>query len=309
MNWWISILILVFGLFSCEKEKGKGIDIGEEDNYLVEAEDLKLLINQKNIKLLDFRKKEFYNEEHIEGALNIWRADIEDNSYPYQGVMASKAQIEMLFGKLGIKTDDTIIVYDDNGLCEASRLWWILQNYDFKNIKMLHGGISAWKSNNGKVSIDLPEVNPSVFRLAKNPSMKYYVPKEQLGEALSKNVVILDTRTYDEFSGKHQKKGAFKSGRLPNSIHIDWAEAVNYYGDMRIKPLQKLEIIYKNLSTKKDDPIIVYCHSGVRSAHTTFILTQLLGYKNVKNYDGSWVEWSYFNDLPFESDSLIQIEK
>jgi thiosulfate/3-mercaptopyruvate sulfurtransferase len=214
----------------------------------------------------------------------------------------------MLFGNLGIKTDDTIIVYDDNGLCEASRLWWILQNYDFKNIKMLHGGISAWKLNNGKVTTDLPEVNPSVFRLTENPSMKYYVSKEELREALSKDVLILDTRTEDEFSGQRQKKGAFKSGRLPNSIHIDWAEAVNYNGDMRIKPLQELENIYKKLNIKKDDPIIVYCHSGVRSAHTTFVLTQLLGYKNVKNYDGSWTERSYFNDLPFESDSIILIK-
>ena len=308
MNWRISILIVAFSLLSCEKEKGEGIAIVVEDNYLVEAEDLKLLINQENISLLDFRKKEFYDEEHIGGALNIWRTDIEDNSYPYPGVMASKVQIEILFSKLGIKTDDTIIVYDDNGLCEASRLWWILQNYDFKNIKMLHGGISAWKSVNGKVSSSVPEVNPSAFRLTENPSMQYYISKEQVKEALNEGIVILDTRTRDEFTGKQQKKGAFKSGRLPHSIHIDWAEAINYNEDMRMKPLQELEIIYNNLNKKKEDPIIVYCHSGVRSAHTTFVLTQLLGYKNVKNYDGSWTEWSYFNDLPFESDSLILIK-
>ena len=111
------------------------------------------------------------------------------------------------------------------------------------------------------------------------------------------------------FLVKDKKKGAAKGGRIPKSVHIDWAEAFNYSGDKRIKPVEELKIIYNKLNIKKNDPIIVYCHSGVRSAHTTFVLTQLLGYKNVKNYDGSWTEWSYFNDLPFKKDSVIKIKK
>jgi len=222
--------------------------------------------------------------------------------------MASKTQIESLFGQLGIATDDTIIVYDDNGLCEASRLWWILQNYDFKNIKLLHGGISEWKSNNGQVTTQIPKVNTAVFKLTKHPKMQYYVSKEQVSDALNSNVVILDTRTSEEFSGKRQKKGATKAGRIPNSIHIDWAETINYNGNKHLKSLKELEIIYSKLNIKKNDSIIVYCHSGVRSAHTTFVLTQLLGYKHVKNYDGSWTEWSYFNDLPINGNNITLIK-
>ncbi len=307
MNWRINILVLVLISFACKKEEVHSIAT-IEDNYLVEAKDLKKTINQQHIKVLDFRKKEVYLKEHIVGALNIWRTDIEDASYPYKGIMASKTQIETLFGSLGIKTTDTIIVYDDNGLCEASRLWWILQNYDFKNIKMLHGGISEWKSNHGQVTTEIPEVSESVFNLTKNPKMQYYVSKEQVSEALKTNVVILDTRTIDEFTGKQQKNGAAKGGRLPNSMHIDWTEAINYNGNKRLKSIEDLEIIYNKLNINKKDSIILYCHSGVRSAHTTFVLTQLLGYQNVKNYDGSWTEWSYFNDLPFESDSITLIK-
>ncbi len=307
MNWRSNVLVLVLFSLACQKEKVKSND-SIEVNYLVEAKDLKAIINQQHIKVLDFRKKEVYRKEHIVGALNIWRTDIEDASYPYKGIMASKPQIEALFGKLGIKTTDTLIVYDDNGLCEASRLWWILQNYDFKNIKMLHGGISEWKSNHGQVTTKIPEVNQSVFKLTKNPKMQYYASKEQVRDVLKSNVVLLDTRTIDEFTGKQQKKGAAKGGRLPNSMHIDWTEAVNYNGNQRFKPIEDLEIIYSKLNINKKDSIILYCHSGVRSAHTTFVLTQLLGYKNVMNYDGSWTEWSYFNDLPFESDSITLIK-
>jgi thiosulfate/3-mercaptopyruvate sulfurtransferase len=308
MNWRNKVLVFVLVSFACQKEKVKFND-SIEVNYLIEAKDLKAIINQQHIKILDFRKKEVYRKEHIVGALNMWRTDIEDASYPYKGIMASKTQIEALFGKLGIKTTDTLIVYDDNGLCEASRLWWILQNYDFKNIKMLHGGISEWKSNHGQVTTKRRKVNESVFKLTQNPKMQYYVSKEQVRDALKSNVLLLDTRTIDEFTGKQQKKGATKGGRLPNSMHIDWTEAVNQDGNQRFKTIEDLELIYSKLNINKKDTIILYCHSGVRSAHTTFVLTQLLGYENVMNYDGSWTEWSYFNDLPYESDSITLIKK
>jgi thiosulfate/3-mercaptopyruvate sulfurtransferase len=308
MNWRINILVVVLVSFACQKEKSTVVETIKED-YLIEVEDLMDIFNHHNVSILDFSKKEDYDKEHIVGALNIWRTDIEDVSYPYSGIMASKTQIETLFGKLGIKTNYTLIVYDDNGLCESSRLWWILQNYDFKNIKMLHGGISEWKLNNGQVTTDIPEVIPTVFNLPENPKMQYYVSKEEVKKALNTNVVVLDTRTIDEFSGKKKKKGAAKAGRIPNSIHIDWSEAINYSGDKRLNSLKDLERIYSKLNIKKDDPIIVSCHSGVRSSHTTFVLTQLLGYKNVKNYDGSWTEWSYFNDLPFENDRITLIKK
>jgi len=307
MSWRISIILYLLIISACKHEKANDFE-KVEATYLIEANELKGIAQQPNIKIIDFRKKEIYENEHIVGALNLWRTDIEDTSYPYSGIMASKTQIESLFGQLGITTDDTIIVYDDNGLCEASRLWWILQNYDFKNIKLLHGGISEWKSNNGQVATQIPKVNTAVFKLTKHPKMQYYVSKEQVSDALNSNVVILDTRTSEEFSGKRQKKGATKAGRIPNSIHIDWAETINYNGNKHLKSLKELEIIYSELNIKKNDSIIVYCHSGVRSAHTTFVLTQLLGYKHVKNYDGSWTEWSYFNDLPINGNNITLIK-
>ncbi|WP_295983882.1 sulfurtransferase [uncultured Algibacter sp.] len=307
MSWRISIILYLLIISACKHEKANDFK-KVEVTYLIEANELKGIAQQPNIKIIDFRKKEIYENEHIVGALNIWRTNIEDTSYPYSGIMASKTQIESLFGQLGITTDDTIIVYDDNGLCEASRLWWILQNYDFKNIKLLHGGISEWKSNNGQVTTQIPKVNTAVFKLTKHPKMQYYVSKEQVSDALNSNVVILNTRTSEEFSGKRQKKGATKAGRIPNSIHIDWAETINYNGNKHLKSLKELEIIYSELNIKKNDSIIVYCHSGVRSAHTTFVLTQLLGYKHVKNYDGSWTEWSYFNDLPINGNNITLIK-
>ncbi|WP_296384824.1 sulfurtransferase [Winogradskyella sp.] len=305
MNWRISFIGIALFLLSCQQEKTVKNDVSETI-YLIEPLDLLNIVNDHNIKILDFRKKEFYVKEHIVGAINIWRTDIEDKLFLYSGVMASKTQIETLFGKLGIKTNDTIIVYDDNGLCEATRLWWILQYYDFKNIKLLNGGLPEWKANNGQVTSEISELSESVFKLSNNTMKQYYISKEEVEEALYRNMIILDTRTADEFSGRRQKKGASKGGRIPNSIHIDWAKAINYDSDKRLKSVKDLDSIYNTLNIKKNDSLIVYCHSGVRSAHTTFVLTQILGYKNVRNYDGSWIEWSYFNDLPFKKDSITK---
>ncbi|SEP87452.1 thiosulfate/3-mercaptopyruvate sulfurtransferase [Hyunsoonleella jejuensis] len=301
MNWRINIIVFLLFILACKENEASNLS-KIKTKYVIEANELMASVHRPNIKIIDFRKRENYENEHIVGALNIWRTDIENTSYPYTGMMASKTQIETLFGKLGIQTKDTLIVYDDNGLCEASRLWWILQNYDFENVKLLNGGISGWKSINGEVSTKTPKVNATRFKLTKTPKMRYYASKEQVINAIKNNTVILDTRSEDEYSGKKQKKGASKGGRIPKSIHMDWVVAIHYNGEKRFKSIKDLEKIYGNLN--KNDSIILYCHSGVRSAHTNFVLTQLLGYKNVKNYDGSWTEWSYFSDLPFENDSI-----
>jgi thiosulfate/3-mercaptopyruvate sulfurtransferase len=315
MNWRISIVVVVLAFTACKEDKSTTTEANDQDieqteiNYLIEADELLKIASDPNIKILDFRKPEFYAAEHIEGALNIWRPDIEDASYAYGGMMAGKEQIEQLFGNFGIHTNDTIIIYDDNGLCDSSRLWWILQNHDYTNVKLFHGGITAWKLVNGGVSQEVPVVVKTTFKLSDTPSMKYYVSKDDMLQAVNNETLIIDTRTTDEYSGKRQKKGAAIGGRIPKSILIDWANAVDYAGDKKMMPIAALDSIYNGLNVSKDDLIIAYCHSGVRSAHTTFVLTQLLGYTNVKNYDGSWTEWSHFNDLPKEQDSITTILK
>jgi thiosulfate/3-mercaptopyruvate sulfurtransferase len=303
MNWKISIIGLILIVAACKQNKPEELT-AVSSKYLIEADELMALAKQENTEILDFRKKEVYDKEHIKGALNIWRTDIEDSTFAYNGMMASPAQIETLFTNLGIKTDDVLVIYDDNGLCDASRLWWVLQNYNYTNVKLLHGGISAWNAIGGELTNETPVIEKSEFKLPQNPSMSYNVSKEQVEASAKNKVVILDTRTADEYAGNVKKEGAAKAGRIPNSVHIDWAEAINYGGDQRFKSIEELEEIYSKLNVAKEDPIIVYCHSGVRSAHTSFVLTQLLGYKNVKNYDGSWTEWSYFDDLPIETDSM-----
>jgi len=300
----ISIVAILILLVSCKPQE----KVNDPINYLIEFDAYKKIATQPEIKLIDFRKPKQYNDGHIPNAINIWRSDIEDHSHPYSGIIAKKESIEQLFSSLGIHADDMLIVYDDNGLCDAARFWWVLQQYGYTNIRLLHGSYSGWKKHNGLVTTEKPTFSKTSFKFKNKNSSKLFIAKEHLLKSLD-YMTIVDTRTPDEFSGKRQKKGAFKGGRIPKSISINWTSAIDYEDDKKMKPIATLEKLYGTILPSKKDPIIVYCHTGVRSAHTIFVLTQLLGYENVRNYDGSWSEWSYFNDLPFEKDSITTILK
>lgn len=309
--------MLLLGLNSCKNQEEKlpskeilNVETNiDPTRHIIEVETLLGSLNEPSLKIIDFRKQEDYDKGHIPKALHIWRNNIEDGSYPYKGMMADKKTIEKLFSRLGIQTHDTLIVYDDRGGYDAARLWWVLHNHNFDAVKILNGGLRAWVAANGTVSKEQKLLDSTSFRLPEKSHPQLLVKREELHDLLSseKRPFIIDTRTADEYSGKRQKAGANKGGRIPSSKLIDWSRTVDYHGTHKFRSISELEKLYGSLVTSKNDPIITYCHSGTRSAHTTFVLTQLLGYTNVRNYDGSWSEWSYFDNLPVEKDSVTTI--
>ncbi|NAY90782.1 sulfurtransferase [Muricauda sp. JGD-17] len=311
MNFKNSMWIVLFlsAMVSCKRGKdttSQEIKTYASVKHLMEVEELLEIHKHEKVVIVDFRKDEEYKKGHIEGAINIWRTDIEDTSYPYGGMMAKKVDIETFFSKLGIKNDAILVVYDNKGSSDAARLWWLLKSYGFESVKLLNGGLSAWRQIGGSTSYEMTKTEPSIFTLPVKDALDAWIGKEELLGMVnsSNNVIILDARTEEEFSGKRRKEGATKAGRIPKSIHVDWARSIDYEGTKKFRTFPELEAIYSELEASRDDTIIVYCHTGVRSAHTTFVLTELLGYEQVRNYDGSWTEWSQFDNLPFEKDSV-----
>lgn len=311
MNFKNSLWIILFlsAVVSCKR--GKDTPSPEPETYasvkhIVEAEELLKIQGQEKVVVIDFRKDGQYKKGHIEGALNIWRTDIEDISYPYGGMMARKKDIELFFSKLGIENDAVLVVYDNKGSSDAARLWWLLKSYGFESVRLLNGGLNAWILAGGSISYEMTKTVSSIFTLPVKDTLKVWIGKDELLGMInsSNNVIILDARSEEEFSGKRKKKGAAKPGRIPKSIHIDWVNTIDYEGTKKFKSFSFLENTYKTMGASREDTIIVYCHTGSRSAHTTFVLTELLGYKQVRNYDGSWTEWSQFDHFPFEKDSV-----
>ncbi|MEP0266076.1 rhodanese-like domain-containing protein [Dokdonia sp.] len=323
MNWKTSIFLSTILVFiSCkEMSKDATIDLNKEiaiesityvnTDHIIEANELKDLMGIPNIKIVHFGREKQYKEGHIKSAINIWRTDIEDASYPYKGMMCSKSQLEKLFSSRGIRNEDTLIIYDHVASCDAARLWWILENYGFHNVRILNGGINGWNDIDGKLTTEITPIKESNFTLPDVSPMTFYVNKEQVLSAVNDKTppLILDTRTVNEYTGVRQKKGANSGGRIPGSILMNWADCVNYESDKKFKDYIALATMYDSIIPNKEQLVIAYCHSGVRSAHTTFVLTELLGYKNVKNYDGSWTEWSQFENYPKKKDSITTILK
>ncbi len=255
-------------------------------------------------RLVDVRKAASYLEGHIAGALCISRSDFGDHTnFPYKGMAAQREVIADLLGSLGIRPNDHLICYDAKGGSDAARFWFVLKCYGHPNISLLDGGLIGWKKAGFPVAQKPVKVKPSSYAFATEGAPEMFIRKEEILPLMNDtNVIFVDTRTRDEYTGERLKSGATKAGRLPNSILWEWGNAVSLDSDACFKSAKDLAYEFSSSGIRPEKQIVVYCHTGTRSSHTWFVLSELMGFRNVRNYDGSWSEWSYFEDLPFETD-------
>lgn len=317
MSWRNSFLALLLILGACrgreEVPAPATVPVEAEVVYahpgsLIEADELLAVQAHEHIRIIDFREPAAFEQDHIPNAIPMWRSDIEDPQHHVPGMMAEKQEIEKLFSDLGISASDTLILYDDQAGVNAARLWWVLRTYGYEQVRLLNGGLQSWQEARGALSESSVSRPQGQFVFPPKEAPHFKIDKDSLASLMQKqHWTLIDARTADEHSGKRIKKGARSAGRIPGSIHIDWAEAVDYHGTKKFLPPEELNRVYRQLPENKDAPIVVYCHSGVRSAHTSFVLTQLLGYTRVYNYDGSWLEWSALERAPIDKDSTTLI--
>ncbi len=315
MNWKNSLFVILGLVLLTSCREGTPPVAKEtvlEAKHLIPYDSPMLRSGDPTIVFVDFRKPEAYAQGHLPGAVQFYRNDFQDHTKPIAGLRSDRRQTEERLGKAGITNKHTLVVYDDKGSPDAARFWWLMKLYNFEKVYLLDGGIGQWQEKGGQTDRNTPAIKPASFHFPELPEEPILVQKEDLLKLIhseGSKAVILDARSIEEYRGEALKEGAKKAGRIPKSIHIDWAEAVDYGHTYTFRPKEQLEKIYARLGASKEDTIIVYCHSGVRSSHTTFVLSQLLDYKNVMNYDGSWVEWSHDDTLPFEKDSILPLKK
>ncbi|NOQ70539.1 MAG: hypothetical protein GQ574_00970 [Crocinitomix sp.] len=257
--------------------------------------------------VLDISKEEIFQEESIAGALHFTRDVISKTDGEYGGLMASREKLETLFSDLGIAPTDKIVAYDHKGGSDAARLWWVLRFYGHEQVQLLNGGIRAWGDRTPSVDSVKTLTPPSayVFPASSKNVIKGADIASVKAAIENPNIILIDTRNKAEYEGAFQKDGAFKAGRIPGSIHIDWAANIDYHGDQLLHDKDSLLRLYESNGITKDKEIIVYCHSGVRSSFTAFVLSEVLEYPNVSNYDGSWIEWSYHNELAIDTGAIV----
>lgn len=271
-------------------------------NALISLDDLEQKIRlSTNLLILDIRPRVRYQLlGHIPGAHNIWRPafQADEHDYPFSGMRASRQKLSQLLSQLGATPETEIILYDDQQGMNAARLWWLLKLYGHDRASILNGGLSAWENHKKKLNFKSPETpKQSQYQFTGTPHPQWLAEIEQVKSIQTKkeNALLVDVRSLDEFTGKTRKSGAYRHGRIPGSIWFEYKQTVNENGFLDKERLRRL---FQSAGITPDKEIIVYCQSGVRSAHTLFVLSELLGYNRIKNYDGSWIEWSWMRELP-----------
>ena len=259
--------------------------------------------NDANIRLVEVDVDTgAYEQGHIEGAVGWnWQSQLQQT---LRRDVISQQELEQLLGSSGISNDTTVILYGDNNNWFAAWAFWQLKMYGHQDVKLMNGGRVKWTAENRPVTTQVPNHAAATYR-ASSPDQSIRAYRDQVLSAVNAgSVSLVDVRAPAEFSGELlapanlPQEGAQRGGHIPGAANIPWGQAVNEDGTF--KSADELGALYKGKGIDGSRETIAYCRIGERSSHTWFVLTQLLGYQNVRNYDGSWTEWGSIVGAPIE---------
>ncbi len=272
---------------------------------LVDTETVSKNLSNKSFKIIevDYDPENAYRQGHLQGASLIWwKRDIND---PITRDIISKSQFEDLLSRNGITTQSEVILYGDFNNWFAAFVFWIFKYYGHENVKIMNGGRKKWEIENKPYTKDEPQI-PKTNYVAQPPNEGLRAYLFDVRRALDKkDTVLVDVRSPKEFSGEvtapaeYPMEHAQRGGHIPHANNIPWASAVNDT-DGTFKSVEELKKVYESKGITADKDVICYCRIGERSSHTWFVLKYLLGYPQVRNYDGSWTEWGNMIGNPIE---------
>ncbi len=242
-----------------------------------------------------------YEKGHIPGAIGFnWQTQLNDQ---IRRDIISQADLEALLSKHGIGNDHTIILYGDNNNWFAAFACWILKMYGHSDARLMNGGRKKWVDEGRPLTTDIPQYPPTSYK-AKPADESLRAYRDQVMAAYrDPGFVLVDVRSPQEFTGEilappGLPETAQRGGHIPGARNIPWAQAVREDGTF--KSADELRQLYGGKQVTPDKHVIAYCRIGERSSHTWFVLKYLLGYPDVRNYDGSWTEWGSMVNAPIE---------
>jgi thiosulfate/3-mercaptopyruvate sulfurtransferase len=244
-----------------------------------------------------------YDVEHIPGAQKVdWHQDLND---PVVRDYVSREQFEALLRRLGVDESTTVVFYGDKNNWWATYAFWVFQLFGFTNAKLLDGGRIKWEQEGRPMTTDVPTYAPTRYRAPERSDARIRAFMEDVRRHMQAGRPLVDVRSPQEFTGErthmpdYPQEGTLRGGHIPGARSVPWARAAN--ADGTFKSASELRAIYEEeQGLEPGDDVIAYCRIGERSSHTWFVLTYLLGYEKVRNYDGSWTEWGNAVRAPIE---------
>jgi thiosulfate/3-mercaptopyruvate sulfurtransferase len=271
-------------------------------DVLVEPSWLREHLDDDSIRIVEVDETPAaYAAGHIPGAIGFdWREDLQD---PVTRSFLDADSFAALFGSRGISNDHLVVLYGDRNNWFAAYAYWYLKYYGHAAVKLLNGPRERWVAEGHPMSTELPNHPPTTFAISGRDTT-IRATRDEVLLALETPTVLVDVRTPQEYSGEllvapgYEDEGAQRAGHIPGAKSIPWARAVNEDGTF--KSAHELRNLYYAKGVSGGPPIISYCRIGERSAHTWFVLHELLGEPDVRNYDGSWTEWGNLVGVPIE---------
>jgi thiosulfate/3-mercaptopyruvate sulfurtransferase len=271
---------------------------------LVETQWLEDHLDDDSIRIVEVDENPaLYAEAHIPGAIGFdWKKDLQDQ---VKRDFLGPEEFGDLFGRRGISNQHQVILYGDRNNWFAAYTYWYLKYYGHDNVKLLNGPREKWISEGRATTTEVPGFQPTSFK-ARSGDTGIRAFRDEVHQALDSGTRLVDVRSPQEYSGEliampgYEEEGAQRAGHIPGAASVPWAQAVNEDGTF--KSADELRRLYTEKDVLNGDPIIAYCRIGERSAHTWFVLHELLGHEDVKNYDGSWTEWGNLVNVPIEKD-------
>ncbi|MBI5943388.1 MAG: sulfurtransferase [Chloroflexi bacterium] len=271
--------------------------------YLVETEWVANHLTDPTIRIIESDEDALlYAMGHIEGAVQVdWFSTLQ---HPLRRDFMTREQFEEMCSKFGITNNTIVIFYGDKSNWFACYALWLFQYYGHNNVKIMNGGRIKWEQEKRPLVKDVPSYARTTYR-AKEADKSIRAFRDDIFQQIEKKKPMVDVRSPKEYTGEmlhmpnYPQEGATRGGHIPGAVSIPWSQAVNE-ADATFKTPEELAALYKGKNIKADGEIIAYCRIGERSSLTWFVLKYLLGYPNVKNYDGSWTEWGNLVDAPIE---------
>jgi thiosulfate/3-mercaptopyruvate sulfurtransferase len=270
---------------------------------LVETEWVAEHLKDPNVRIVESDEDVLlYDIGHVPGAVKIdWVTDLQDQTVRDY---IDRPRFEQLLSKAGISNDTQVVFYGDKNNWWATYALWVFQLFGHTNSVIMNGGRQKWIDEGRELSKDVPSYPPTQYHAQERDDETIRAFKEDVLDHINKKLPLVDVRSPQEYSGEllhmpgSPQEGALRGGHIPGAKSIPWAKAARENGTF--KSPEELKQLYEPQGVTANKDIIAYCRIGERSSHTWFVLTYLLGYPHVRNYDGSWTEWGNLVAAPIE---------